>query len=244
MAEPFPGGERDSASHSDLDPLLDPDRYRPQRPPIWTMMAIIVGIGVVISVALGLLGQIGGLDQLGWSLRIGSGGESVVLVESRGDLIVMKVDRAGYEELRVLNVTSGMIEDVSHGAQQAREPALSHSGELIAYFTLRDQRTELDISEVGGTSRTLIPASEFTLLAHQKDLAELHVCPWTDIWWSRGDRYIAFFICSDAYSLVTVKDRDAGDLFTLDSTQATGEQPRTLLWLSDTEIAVVQPEKE
>lgn len=244
MTEQSTGSGQEAPPSSDSPPSLDPRRHRRRQLPIWTVLAIIVGIGIVISFTFGFLGQPGKLNRLVPNLGLSNGRESVILVESGEDLLVMTIDRGNYEELRVLNVTSGMIEDVSHGVQQTRAPALSQSGELVAFFTVRNQRTELDISEIGGSSHNLISTIGLSALAQQKGLTELEICPWTNVWWSKDDRYLAFFSCSEACSLVTVKDRDSGDLFSIDSTETSDDQPRTLLWLSSTEIAVVQPQKE
>lgn len=221
---------------------LDPARTKSPEYPIWTTIGVLVVMGIVIAIVLGLLQQIDGL-----SLRqvIGGAGreQSVVLTESRDGLLLMSVNHRGRHEVRVVDVATSLVEDVSRGAQQALQPALSHSGELIAYFVLRGDKLDLDIAEVNGGVRTLIPSSQISALAPDTNLEDLQVCAWSPVWWSERDTYLAFFICSDQDSLVAVKNRDTSELLPLDSTQVAAENPRTLAWVSDTALAIVQSEE-
>lgn len=210
---------------------------------MWTTVTIIVVVGLVVSIGLGILRR-GELDLLGSRLERSRARQSVILVESTGDLIVMAVGPADRREVRTMNISSQVVQDASRGAQQVSQPAVSHAGDQIAYFTTRDGIVELDVSEVGGASRTLIPASEFSQLARKEHLEELTICPWSRLSWSKEDRYLALYGCTDSESLVIVKELTSDNTLTLHLTKADRGHTRTLLWVNDAELAVVQPEEK
>jgi hypothetical protein len=240
MSDQHTSNQNPSALSSSPE-ILDPDRHRPHGFPVWTAVAILIVTGIVLSVIVGVL-QRGGLDRLEEVVGLGSQIQSVTLVESNNAMFVMSTSRDGHDEIRLMNVRTHQIEDVSRGAEHATQPALSHSGEQIAHFTLRNEKLDLDVAMVGGNSLILIPSGGLLTLGTQKALADLQACSWSRIWWSRSDTYLAFFACTDSASLVAVKDLVQGEFFVLDSTYADTQAPRTLLWLSDNELAVVQPE--
>jgi hypothetical protein len=221
---------------------LDPARTKPPGYPIWTTIGVLVVMGVVISIVLGLFQQIDGFDMRQVIGRPGPE-QSVVLIGSRNRLLLMSINIRGRYDVRALDIPSGVVQDVSRGAQQATQPALSHSGQLVAYFVVRGDKLDLDLAEISGQTRALIPSSEVSALAQNKNFKDLRVCPWSQIWWSERDTYLAFFICSDQDSLVAVKNRDTNELLPLDSTRVAAENPRTLTWVSDTALAVVQSEE-
>jgi hypothetical protein len=227
---------------SQPDPQLDPGQHRRRRRPIWTVVTALVVLVVAGSIAMGVWGGGRGLKGLRAQLGIGDGRTFVALVESREGLVVMMVGREGFEEVRALEVPSWDVRDVSRGARPARGPVLSPSGERIVFFATRREDTEVKVSEVGGGARTLVSASELAWVGDRADLAEFHVCPWSGLAWSRDDRYVAFYGCSETESIIVVKDRTTRDLVVLASTKVSVEEPRTLAWVSDRELVFVRPE--
>jgi len=227
-----------------LDSQLDPNRQPTRRVPVWTVIVLLLVLGVISSIGLGILRHGGSLNQLGQTLKVINSRDSVVLVESQGDIIIMTVERGQYRELRVVNTTSGTIEDVSRGTRSIKSPALSHYGKLIAYFILDNQMTELVIAQIGGNADTLVSNDQFSELGKQQSMEDLHICEWSETWWSEGDGHLAFFGCSDKNSLIIVQSSSGGDPLPLSATKVESDSPRTLVWLSDTILAYVQPEKD
>ena len=226
----------------DRNTVLDPGEHPRGGVHLWTALVILVVTGIVISLLIGLVGD-KEFTQLRERVGLKQERQSVTLVEVDDDLILMAVGPPDNQEVRTMDVETHVVQDASRGARQVTQPRTSHSGEQVAYFTVRDGTIELDVSSLEGTSKTLISASEFASLADKKDLDDLAVCPWSQLSWSREGRYLAFFGCTDSASLVLVTEVVTGITSPLETTRAAGEHSRTLLWLSDTELALTQPEE-
>lgn len=155
----------------------------------------------------------------------------------------MMINSGDRQEVRILNTDTYVVEDASRGMSNASQPALSSSGTKLAYLIQRRGSAEIDIYELGGTSTTLIPAKELSLLAEQMGFEELAICPWSSLGWSKADRYLAFFICVDDFSLLAAKDLSQDKTITLDFTKANKTYERTFSWISGKQLAVVQPDK-
>lgn len=235
-------------SQEDLRKHLEALRLSPKDIPPKRRQKLLGWAALIVIVCLLAWGVLSAFDLTptlgsGWPLAKGT---SINLASANGRYVVIleRCDRRG--EVKMVDTTTGEVQDISQGDMNSSHAALSPDGSLVAYVSTDDEGSSLYlVGTTGGITTTFLGSSLNASTNSALNWEETKVCAWSELYWSPECDHLAFFGCSEGRSVLLVVPSQADAMPTvIGSTEASGDGVRNAVWLERGRIVLVSGKVE
>lgn len=169
-----------------------------------------------------------------------SANKSIELVAANNQNVLFLINRQKQNyEIRFLNISTGIVQDISLGNSQISHTSLSPNGDKIAYLS-DEQILKIDMIN---RSKRIPQLTVFTSINDNN--VTYKVCEWSKLYWSYNSDLLAFFGCSkNGSSIFTVKATDNQMASILPTTESSSKLMRDAIWLKNGEIIFTKGKKK
>lgn len=236
MAE---SSETEEISHDHKLPHIEEG----ETPRLYPFFRLALLIAVIVLVVVFLLSERQRGNMQNW-LRSESQPPVTNLIEVYNGVALLSEQNGESSRILVQQVDQASWLVVSRDDYTAKHPKLSLDGKMVAYRTEQGDEAIRVVPLVGNQS-FVVTDSQIKDSGESKNVQRLEICEWTELAWSPDNKQLAFFACSSnparSLALITALGQPTSTISLMIDTDLEILTPRTLAWLTNNQLIVVNP---